>query len=549
MSWTDRQVDEALSNVTRRHGAIDLAIGETLMRLLAGVRLLRLGYATGRDYARERLGIPARMASEALALARACAGRPMLRKAVAAGLVTPMKARAISPVVDEDEPLWTTLAVTSGLHGLRAAVRAAGKHPPAEPEARVLWLRMPEEQQARLDRALALAGEGLRDPVRRWQRLGAMANAWLADHGDGTREVGGARGPAPVRARARAPRAQHRRTIEGAVPLFEDSSPLSDVPSDLDARALRLLRARRRYDGIFGALAARAVGERIWASLGYPSLEEYCRERLGTSDKTVRERASLERRMCALAELRRAYETLLLTYTKALLVAREAHRGNVAELVERAAATTWQQTEREVSLREERRNRALGLRCLWAPKVVGSTLARAIRGAQAWSASRGSRIGPGEAVALIADHFVEVAPSDRSRRGTPLRRRVLMRARGICAVPGCSLVARHVHHVRHRSDGGSDVVWNLVGLCASHHLRAIHHGYLTVEGSAGGRLVWRFPTGEVFVTRGSDDVRRGEGERVSEGGCCDGAPDGVISCDVPPAFEGITGPLSYIYGA
>jgi len=94
--------DAALRNVARRHGAIDLATGETLLRLLEGGKLLRLGYSTARDYARERLGMPTRALFECLALAQACAGRPLLRRAVATGLVTPAKARAISPVVAED---------------------------------------------------------------------------------------------------------------------------------------------------------------------------------------------------------------------------------------------------------------------------------------------------------------------------------------------------------------------------------------------------------------------------------------------------------------
>jgi hypothetical protein len=99
---------------------------------------------------------------------------------------------------------------------------------------------------------------------------------------------------------------------------------------------------------------------------------------------------------------------------------------------------------------------------------------------------------------------------------TPLRRKVLMRHGGRCAVPGCSRAACHVHHVRLRSRGGTNDLWNEVGLCAWHHLGGIHRGYLTVEGRAGERLVWRFATGEVFITYGEDDVHRAPAETVSE---------------------------------
>ena len=93
------ELDDALARVARGEGALDLGLGETLDGLFAGGRLLKAGYATERDYARERLGIPARTMYDALALGRVCAGRPLLRKAVASALVSPCKARAIAPVV------------------------------------------------------------------------------------------------------------------------------------------------------------------------------------------------------------------------------------------------------------------------------------------------------------------------------------------------------------------------------------------------------------------------------------------------------------------
>jgi hypothetical protein len=44
--------------------------------------------------------------------------------------------------------------------------------------------------------------------------------------------------------------------------------------------------------------------------------------------------------------------------------------------------------------------------------------------------------------------------------------------------------------VNFRARGGSDEDGNLVSLCACHHLRAIHGGYLGVRGTAPDRLVW-----------------------------------------------------------
>jgi hypothetical protein len=61
---------------------------------------------------------------------------------------------------------------------------------------------------------------------------------------------------------------------------------------------------------------------------------------------------------------------------------------------------------------------------------------------------------------------------------------------GSCGVPGCSHRAVHSHHVEFRSRGGSDDPANQIGLCAFHHLRCIHGGYLRVEGTAPDGLTW-----------------------------------------------------------
>ncbi len=57
-------------------------------------------------------------------------------------------------------------------------------------------------------------------------------------------------------------------------------------------------------------------------------------------------------------------------------------------------------------------------------------------------------------------------------------------------MPGCSRRAVHSHHIVPRSRGGSDDPENQVALCACHHLRGIHGGYIRVWGRAPGELVW-----------------------------------------------------------
>jgi hypothetical protein len=512
-----QDLDGALARVARGQGALDLALGEVLLRLFAGTRLLDAGYSTERDYARERLGIPVRTMYEWLGLGRVCDGRPLLRKAVASALVSPCKARALAAVVGANEPGWTALAMTSTLREIRAAVRAAGKEAPEEFESESLRIRMSPAQQDRLDRALDLAAATLGGGAPRWQCLEAIAQEWLGEHGEwAPEEEEGGRGGEEEEAKP-LPEcvAEHLAAIAEAEARIAEAEPGS-IPEELDASALRLVRARRSYDLSLGALALRVVDGRVWAAVGYRTLEEYATERLGMTPSVFRQRVWLERRMFALPLLREALAKGILSYSKAVLVAREATPKTVADLIERARGTTWQQTERKTSAREEKRNRARGLRRLWAPKEAARTVVAAILSAQRRSASEGKRIDAGEALARISDHFVEVWSKHRRRRASRARAAVFERHGGCCAVPGCSLRAHHIHHIRYRSQGGTDDAWNQVALCAPHHLRGIHEGRLKVSGRAGERLTWIFGNGEIWETLGDDHVRRADAGCVAE---------------------------------
>jgi hypothetical protein len=57
----------------------------------------------------------------------------------------------------------------------------------------------------------------------------------------------------------------------------------------------------------------------------------------------------------------------------------------------------------------------------------------------------------------------------------------------------------HTHHLKRRIHGGSDDPSNLVGLCAAHHLRALHEGLLRVTGTAPDDLRWVLADGEIFL--------------------------------------------------
>ena len=525
------RTDKHAVRVTRGRGMVDLAIGETMRELFKGDKLLQLGYSKISDYMRERMGEPPRTLFLCLRLAEKLRERPLLRQAVVAGVVKARKALIVLPVAQgEEEAFWTRAAMTATVKELEQGVRAAGREPEQDTfETETIWLKMTVEQQDVLDAAIAAARETLGLGAERWKCLEAISQEWLGTCGALVPEEQGPEGvpapaPAPMDLDAWRAELEERtaaterqlRAIDEAFFVIREEAPCDGDPRALDARLQRLLEARRSFDEAFGPLADEIVGGRVWEQLGYGSLEAYCRERLDMCARTVRQRAWLQWKICALPELGEALYSGRLTYSKALLVARHATPHDIEGRIAAAAATTCQQTERESTEEEDRRNREAGVRRLWGPKDAVQTVTDAIVSAQAaWVGVHGESPDAGQALTLVAAYFLKVHEAHRPGRSMPRERReVLMRHDGKCAVPGCTRGAQHVHHITFRSRGGSDEVSAKTPLCAPHHLHGIHRGYMTLEGKAGSWLIWRFGTAgeavplEEWETIGDDDVRR-----------------------------------------
>ncbi len=86
------------------------------------------------------------------------------------------------------------------------------------------------------------------------------------------------------------------------------------------------------------------------------------------------------------------------------------------------------------------------------------------------------------ALEFLATHLP--AWLDEVERGDP----IAVRERFRCAIPGCSAREGAAHHIRFRSQGGSDEASNLVFLCYHHHLGGVHKGYVRVAGRAPDEL-------------------------------------------------------------
>jgi len=69
---------------------------------------------------------------------------------------------------------------------------------------------------------------------------------------------------------------------------------------------------------------------------------------------------------------------------------------------------------------------------------------------------------------------------------------ILERDNWTCQAPGCTCRRNlHVHHIIFRSrEGSTDEPWNLITLCAAHHLQGVHLGLVTLSGRAPDGLTW-----------------------------------------------------------
>ncbi len=560
-------VDGLLARVARGHGALDVAIGEQLDALSVGDHFLRLGYSSLGDYARERLGVSPTTARNLAKLARELRARPLLRDAVRGGEVSARKAQTVLPVArGDDEAAWVERARSETVRALEVAVREArcGGAAPGRRDhgigglnaeiaaapgisaaltaarkvvdatieaerssaaARVgsdeeeAWERvrldMTQEDRARLDRAMALAGRLLGVGAPRWQRLEAICQEFLGAHGaepdederagfectpvaqwlEGAKEaleremdrwdflepVPGV--PAPVEPPAAGEGGLEATGADGrAAP-----GPARPDPLATDARLRELAAMRDRWDVLLGHLGMLMKTVGLWRDAGFASFGHYCEERLGIAARTLEQRAVLAQRSYDLPGLREAMSEGRLPYEKARLVARVADEDTVGAWIERARTTTVLDLRSEIEAGDEAQMCARGELELVVPRRVRVLLDAVVRTARQ---AEKRWLKSGECLGIAADHFVATWEPIVPRRRTP-HQKILDRDAGRCQVPGCSRAAAHAHHVVFRSAGGGDADGNLVSLCAAHHLHAVHLGWIAVRGEAPGRLVWR----------------------------------------------------------
>ena len=185
-----------------------------------------------------------------------------------------------------------------------------------------------------------------------------------------------------------------------------------------------------------------------------------------------------------LPPLRKAMREGRISYEKARLIAWKATDTTVEQWIERVAGKTCIALRREIEGEEEAQMWAVGWLKVPVPRHTVELFTEVCRVARALARKP---LTSGECFLWAVQHFLETW---EAAAALGRRRKVIERDLGYCQVPGCSRAAQQEHHVTFRSHGGSDDMSNKTAVCATHHLRGIHDGYLRVSGRAPDELVW-----------------------------------------------------------
>jgi len=353
-------------------------------------------------------------------------------------------------------------------------------------------------------------------------------------------------------------------TIASVLVCIEQEVPHD--PFDVDASMRGLIEARHGLD----LDLARLLRNFHWLSLarhiGFASFEQYVQERLGISVRRARFLLQLDRRLIYYPEVARAVREGRIGTVAALLVCRVAlERRTERVWIERARRRTTARLREEVRWAEREARRTGDWEVLpppagrlpseldsvtqelrarqtsaggedgdaggaevgnaavepWQtsahPRFLGDTvrvefLLRA-SAVELWEEAR-QRLGAASGEGLVSDEQVlyEAALAflltylplwlHEVDNGHP----IAVRDRFRCTVPGCTSRCGSAHHVRFRSQGGSDDPSNLTFPCPVPPLEIIHRGYIRVSGRAPDRLMFEMgirPDGtvsEVFVS-------------------------------------------------
>ena len=362
------QLDRKLAGLGRREGALRLRIGELLEAMRRRGWYQLLGCSSLAAYVLERCNEKGRWGIDSAALARKLDSLPLLRAALANGVLdwsmVELLARRAKPENEAeliDEASRTTFrrmrerlnddSPTPDANG-RVSISVTISQTDAWALEHTLWfLSLLEPKATGDDRFHFLLAEGLtslpalapesdlREPSARADELRRISAAWRAQRKAWCAE-----------AEARVEPNLDLTAVNDFEP--EEWEPPAATPKALDAQIRAIAAELASRDLMMGAMAEELWRSNGWRRLGYASATQYASERVGVSLSSLKTKRALARRTERLPRVAEAIAERRLGFESALLVTRVATDATVEAWLKRAAQATIKHLREEVEAAE-----------------------------------------------------------------------------------------------------------------------------------------------------------------------------------------------------
>jgi hypothetical protein len=373
-----RRIDTKLRRLARREARTRLALGR--LAQLFSVRHAHhdLGFASVRDYARERLGISTSRFYEMAHVAASLSSLPSIERALLSGAISWTKTRELAGVASPDtEEAWLAFArrlTADSLHVSIARARESSDPSPdaercvegcsagcehdddidGEPSVTVV-VRCPEPVRLLWFDTLRLSCQAAGSDLAPWQSAEIIAAEGLSESGWPDESFD-----------SRPPRIRGRGPARRALPVPEPCSRAARVHRDhlasiaarfqsvtaeqLDRRMRSVVAAMQRIDGDLGRWLARLADGRLHRQLGYDDLGAYCGNTLGICTRKARAMLAIERaRRRSCSRLARAYRSGLLSWHRCLVLLPVLNERTAALWIERAGQVMARRLADEVT--------------------------------------------------------------------------------------------------------------------------------------------------------------------------------------------------------
>jgi hypothetical protein len=517
-----RDADARLRELAACLGAARPVLGALAAALVGGRLYERLGYRSLGDYGRERLGVGARAVREWARVWSRLEALPALRRAVVAGELSWAAARlVVGLATPETEEACLATVRRRTVRAVEAIVRAfrevnpRADADPGEEEApegaeRVALRLACTRHEANLwVAAVELARRTAGEELPLWQCAEAVAAEAASARGASEACVAPERaapepGPSAEQG-AENERAPEHGLRHRAFPALAWEGPAhaalpapiaslaSEVAAcgerEIDRRLGTVIAFLQTVDLEMGRVLRQMVDRRLFAEIGFGSLERYATERLDLSAATAG-------RLVALARAEHRAPEVALAFREGRIHAFQAHVLARVATADRAGALAWVERAEQVSLRrleDEVEAVSRPVIAFRAPPEVARLFLGMLERAGSLERLLAHAIATWVELGGLFEDY-----ADFERDGFR------------CAVPGCTCRrSLHNHHIHWSSRGGPDVPSNRITLCAQHHERFVHgNGMVRIRGSAPAELV--FELGPDPAERfGSGDVRLG----------------------------------------